>query len=145
MTTAAKELEGLSKRRADLVDEAERLREEGGRLRLQNQPTDQISKRLSEIEGELPAANVDYKEARRAHGQELARKLATDAQFQVTLGAALDVLMPLVDLSDAISAQRGQGVALDVLPRPLVELVAATQGYVEYLHRIGALVEENSK
>jgi len=142
MTTAAKELEGLSKRRADLVDEAERLREEGGRLRLQNQPTDQISKRLSEIEGELPAANVDYKEARRAHGQELARKLAGDAGFQATLREALGVLMPLVALSDGVNRLRGQGVALDVLPRPLLEVVAATKAYVEYLVRRGVLKEE---
>jgi hypothetical protein len=134
MTTLA----GLAKHRTDLGEEAKRLRAEGDKRRLQNQPVTEIAARLQAIDAELKAVNFDYKIARHEHGKDLAKQLAADREFQ----AALEVLVPLIRLADAIDAKRGGGVTMPPLPGTLARIAAEASAYLEVLTRIGATGEK---
>jgi hypothetical protein len=142
MSTVTKEVAALTKKRDDLAHEREQLISEAEGRQRRNENVGDLAQRIGEIESGLNGLMPDLKQAKREAGQDAVRKLAGDAGFQATLREALGVLMPLVALSDGVNRLRGQGVALDVLPRPLLEVVAATKAYVEYLVRRGVLKEE---
>ena len=136
MTTGLKE---LSKRRQDLVQESTTLRREGDARRLTGSSLSEIKTRSEAVEAELVAVNLDFKAARRQAAQEAAAKLQTDKAFQAQVAEAQKMIGPMAALAQATFTLRGDGVvALPAVPVPIASLLAAFEGWMRELARVGA-------
>jgi len=147
-TKTADSVAQLRRKRDNLIEEETRLRAEGEQARLRGQDTGQIGRRLAEIGSELPGINADMDDRQREAGQEQARALAIDREFQAQVRAFLAWAEPLITFDAAIKARRATGTAIPPLPtvgkgftqpEGLARLAAEARAYLAELRRKGAI------